>query len=68
MLTEVRSARQRGLSLEQTLATLTVRTKFPAFRDPPPGHWAYGMQERNIRNLWRILNEEQPQQSLQKEP
>ena len=68
MLAEVRSARRQGLSLEQTLATLTVRTKFPAFRDPPPGHWAYGMQERNIRNLWRILNEEQPQQSPQKEP
>jgi len=60
MLTEVRAARQQGLTLEQTIASLTVRKKFPAFRDPPPGHWAYGMQERNVKNLWRILSE-QPQ-------
>jgi len=59
MLTEVRAARQEGLTLEQTTERLAVRKKFPAFRDPPPGHWAYGMQERNVRNLWRILNEEQ---------
>lgn len=25
----------------------------PNFRDPLPGHWAYDMQERNIRNVWR---------------
>jgi len=59
MLTEVRVARQEGLTLEQTTERLTVRKKFPAFRDPPPGHWAYGMQQRNVKNLWRILNEEQ---------
>ena len=59
MLTEVRAARQEGLTLEQTTQRLAVRTKFPAFRVPPPGHWAYGMHERNVRNLWRILNEEQ---------
>ncbi len=68
MLTEVRVARQQGQTLEQTIAGLTVRTKFPAFRDPPPGHWAYGMQERNVKNLWRILNEqEQPPQAEHKE-
>jgi glyoxylase-like metal-dependent hydrolase (beta-lactamase superfamily II) len=61
MLTEVQTARQQGLTLEQTIARLTVRAKFPAFRDPPPGHWAYGMQERNVKNLWRILSAEQPQ-------
>jgi glyoxylase-like metal-dependent hydrolase (beta-lactamase superfamily II) len=59
MLAGVRAARQEGLTLEQTLARLTVRANFPAFRDPPPGHWAYGMQQRNVRNLWRILDEEQ---------
>jgi glyoxylase-like metal-dependent hydrolase (beta-lactamase superfamily II) len=69
MLTEVRSARQQSLTLEQTIAKLTVRKKFPAFLDPPPGHWAYGMQERNVKNLWRILNEqEQPPQTKPKEP
>ena len=61
MLTEVQAARQQGLTLEQTIARLAVRKKFPAFRDPPPGHWAYGMQERNVKNLWRILSGEQPQ-------
>jgi glyoxylase-like metal-dependent hydrolase (beta-lactamase superfamily II) len=61
MLTEVQAARRQGLTLEQTIARLDVRTKFPAFRDPPPGHWAYGMQERNVKNLWRILSGQQPQ-------
>jgi glyoxylase-like metal-dependent hydrolase (beta-lactamase superfamily II) len=65
MLTEVQAARQQGMTLEQTIASLTVRTKFPAFRDPPPGHWGYGMQERNVKNLWRILNDEQPQPQAQ---
>jgi len=59
MLTEVRAAQKEGLTLEQTIARLTVRTKFPAFRDPLPGHWGYGMQERNVKNLWRILQQEQ---------
>jgi len=61
MLTEVRAARQEGLTLEQTTRRLAVPTRFPAFRDPPEGHWAYGMQARNVKNLWRILNEEQQQ-------
>jgi len=61
MLTEVRAAQKEGLTLEQTTARLTVRTKFPAFRDPLPGHWGYGMQERNVKNLWRILQQEQRQ-------
>ena len=59
MLAGVRTAQQEGLTLEQATARLAVRTSFPTFRQPPPGHWAYGMQERNIRNLWRILKEEQ---------
>jgi len=59
MLTEVRAARQEGLTLEQTIQRLTVRKEFPAFHDPPPGYW--GMQRRNVQNLWRILDqEEQP--------
>jgi len=61
MLTEVRAAQREGLTLEQTIARLTVRTKFPAFRDPLPGQWGYGMQERNVKNLWRILHQEQQQ-------
>ena len=61
MLTEVRAARARGLTLEETMKRLTIRAKFPAFRDPAPGQWDYGGQERNIKNLWRILSEGQPQ-------
>ena len=58
MLVEVKAAREQGLTLEQTLAKLTVRKNFPAFRDPPAGYWGYRMQERNVRNLWRILSEQ----------
>lgn len=60
MLTELHAARQEGLTLEQATERLAVRSRFPAFRVPPPGHWAHGMHERNIRNLWRILDGEQP--------
>jgi glyoxylase-like metal-dependent hydrolase (beta-lactamase superfamily II) len=59
MLTEVRAAQQEGLTLDQATERLAVQRKFPAFRKPPPGDWAHGMHERNIRNLWRILQEEQ---------
>ncbi len=61
MLAEVGAARRQGLSLEQTIAELTVQKNFPAFFDPPVGHWAYGMQQRNVRNLWRILSEQEIQ-------
>lgn len=59
MLTEVQAARDQGLTLDETLRRLTLRTKFPAFRDPPVNHYGYGGQERNVRNLWRILAEHQ---------
>ena len=65
MLTEVHAAQQEGLTLEQATKRLAVRTKFPAFREPPPGDWAYGMHERNMRNLWRILQEEEQQPKTQ---
>jgi glyoxylase-like metal-dependent hydrolase (beta-lactamase superfamily II) len=57
MLAGVRAARQEGLTLEQAMQRLSVRAVFPAFREPPPGHWAHGMHQRNLRNLWRILLE-----------
>ncbi len=59
MLSAVRAARREGLTLSQTTARLSVRRSFPAFREPPPGDWAHGMHERNLRNLWRILDEEE---------
>ena len=61
MLTEVQAARKQGLTLDQTTRLLTLRAKFPAFRDPPPRTYGYDHQERSVRNLWRILSEEQPQ-------
>lgn len=60
MLQEVQAARQEGLTLEQTTKRLTLRSKFPAFRDPPARTYGWDHQERNVRNLWRILDEDQP--------
>jgi glyoxylase-like metal-dependent hydrolase (beta-lactamase superfamily II) len=67
MLTGVRAARQEGLTLSQVMQRFAVRTAFPNFREPQAGQWDYGMQERNLRNLWRILNEEHPPQAERKE-
>jgi glyoxylase-like metal-dependent hydrolase (beta-lactamase superfamily II) len=60
MLTGVQAARAEGLTFEQTRVRLDPQTSFPALRDTPPGAWSHGMHERNLRNLWRIL-EAQPQ-------
>jgi glyoxylase-like metal-dependent hydrolase (beta-lactamase superfamily II) len=69
MLKEVEAARQQGLTLDQTTRLLTIRAKFPAFRDPPPRTYGYDHQERSVRNLWRILSEEQhPPQPEQSQP
>jgi len=58
MLTGVRAAREEGLSLSQVMERFSVRAAFPHFFEPPPGEWNHGMQERNLRNLWRILDEQ----------
>ncbi len=63
MLKEVEAARKQGLTLDETTKRLTLRAKFPAFRDPPARTYGYDHQERNVRNLWRILSEEQPSPS-----
>jgi len=59
MLTGMQAARKEGLTLEQTAARLDLRTKFPALRDAPPGVWSHGFHERNLNNLWRILDQEE---------
>jgi len=59
MLTGVQAAKKEGLTLEQTMARFPLWPTFPAFRDMPPGAWSHGMHERNLKNLWRILSEEQ---------
>lgn len=56
MLSGVRLAQQQGLTLDQAQLRLGA-SLFPAFRQPPAGSWSYGMHERNLRNLWRILQE-----------
>ncbi len=68
MLTGVQAARQEGLTLSQVTERFAVKTAFPNFREPQAGRWDYGMQERNIKNLWRILNEEQPLRSEPRKP
>jgi len=65
MLTEGRAALHEGLTLEQATERMSIRNKFPEFREPPPGHWAHRMHERNVRNLWRILQEQEQQPKAQ---
>jgi len=60
MLDGVQAAIAEGLTLEQVNERLAQRTAFRHFQEPPPGHWAYGMHERNLRNLWHILQGRQP--------
>ncbi|MCL5279875.1 MAG: MBL fold metallo-hydrolase [Planctomycetes bacterium] len=60
MLEEVQAARRQGLTLDQTTRLLTLSAKFPAFREPPPRTDGSLHQERNVKNLWRILAEDQP--------
>lgn len=58
MLAGVQAAQQEGLTLEQTMNRLAL-SNFPALHDAPPGAWSHGFHERNLKNLWRILKEEQ---------
>ncbi len=67
MLTGVRAAQREGLSFEQTAERLAQRRAFRTFLEPPPGHWAYGMHHRNLRNLWRIVQDESTQTRLTKD-
>jgi glyoxylase-like metal-dependent hydrolase (beta-lactamase superfamily II) len=59
MLAGLRAARKEGLTLEQAFQRLALHRAFPTYMVPQPGQWDYGMQERNTRNLWRILQEEE---------
>ncbi len=58
MLNGMRTARSQNLTFEQAKIRLAA-SLFPAFHQPPPGSWSYGMHERNLRNLWRILEEQE---------
>lgn len=61
LLAGLRAARREGRTLEQATELLSLSRAFPTYLVPQPGQWNYGMQERNIKNLWRILDEESPQ-------
>ncbi len=54
MLAGVRTAQQQGLTFEQAAQRLAQQRAFRTYMEPPPGHWAHGMHQRNLRNLWRI--------------
>jgi glyoxylase-like metal-dependent hydrolase (beta-lactamase superfamily II) len=58
MLLGVRAAQREGLTLDQAKVRLAA-SWFPALRETPPGSWSYGFHERNLRNLWRILQEKE---------
>jgi len=58
MLAGVRAAQREGLTLEQAAERLAQRKEFRTFPEPPPGHWLYGLHDRNLRNLWRICEQE----------
>jgi glyoxylase-like metal-dependent hydrolase (beta-lactamase superfamily II) len=58
MLAGMQAARKEGLTFEQTAARLSLWPNFPALRETPPGAWSHGMHQRNLKNLWRLLNEE----------
>jgi glyoxylase-like metal-dependent hydrolase (beta-lactamase superfamily II) len=56
MLSGVRLAQRQGLTMDQAKVRLAA-SMFPAFQEKPPGTWSYGMHQRNLRNLWRIVQE-----------
>ncbi len=60
MLSGVRAAQRQGLTLEQAATRLAQRQEFPPFLEPPPGHWAYGLHDRNLRHLWRLCQQRPP--------
>lgn len=57
MLAGVQAAQGEGLTLEQAGERLAQQKVFPTYLETPPGHWAHGMHDRNLRNLWRICAE-----------
>jgi glyoxylase-like metal-dependent hydrolase (beta-lactamase superfamily II) len=54
MLAGVAAAQREHLSLDQVQARLAA-DRFPALQEAPPG----GTHERNVRNLWRLLQDKQ---------
>lgn len=65
MLAGVRAAQQEGLTLEQATERLAQQKAFSTYLATPPGHWAHGMHNRNLRNLWRICEEEAQRNATQ---
>jgi len=56
MLAGVNSARREGLTLDQVEARFPEML-FPAFQEKPSGYYGHGFHQRNLRNLWRVLEE-----------
>ncbi len=56
MLEEVRSAKQKGMGIEQIKKSHTVKDKFPVFiRDGEPVEEVEKRQLDNIENLWKLI-------------
>jgi hypothetical protein len=54
ILASVGAAQREHLTLDQVQARLAA-DRFPALQEAPPG----GAHERNVRNLWRLLQDKQ---------
>lgn len=67
LLAGVRAAQREGLTLEQATERLAQSREFRTYLEPPPGHWLYDGHNRNLRNLWRIC-EEESQRTKRAEP
>lgn len=63
LLAGLRAACKEGLTVEEAAGRFEQRKVFPGFVVPPRGAWDEGFHERNIRNLWRILLEEESKAS-----
>lgn len=57
MLEGVRAAQREGLTMEQARGRFAVRKKFPRFFQRQSAQWSKAKQERNIKVLWRLLEE-----------
>ena len=67
LLAGVRAAQREGLTVEQASERLAQSREFRTYLEPPPGHWLYNGHNRNLRNLWRIC-EEESRRTKQTEP
>ncbi len=54
MLVGLTTARREGLTLDQVKVRFP-ETMFPAFQERPSGYYGHAFHQRNLNNLWRLL-------------